>query len=277
MIILKKIINFVIYFLIKIKFLALPKKSLRVLMFHNISDVTNFENQIELLKKDWKFINPNEFFNFIKEKKRINDRYILLTFDDGFKSNLNVANKILKKNKLKAIFFVPLKFILIKKDKDMRKFIKENLKINYIEKGMKNLNLNDLKKLKKMKFLIGAHTFSHINLKKFVDNNNINYEIVGSANKLQKILKMKIENFSFNFGRLNDISEKSLILSKKRFKYIYTGIRGENLNSKKLIFRDNILPNYKVYDLYAYLSGYLDFIYKYERKKIKDNFNKITE
>ena len=159
----------------------------------------------------------------------------------------------------------------------MRKFIKENLKINYIEKGMKNLNLNDLKKLKKMKFLIGAHTFSHINLKKFVDNNNINYEIVGSANKLQKILKMKIENFSFNFGRLNDISEKSLILSKKRFKYIYTGIRGENLNSKKLIFRDNILPNYKVYDLYAYLSGYLDFIYKYERKKIKDNFNKITE
>mgnify|MGYP001382195619 CR=1 FL=1 len=47
----KKIINILIYILIKLKILKLPKKSLRVLMFHNIDDFNAFKNQICLLKK----------------------------------------------------------------------------------------------------------------------------------------------------------------------------------------------------------------------------------
>ena len=37
--IIKKIINISIYILIKLRLLRLPKKSLRVLMFHNIDDI----------------------------------------------------------------------------------------------------------------------------------------------------------------------------------------------------------------------------------------------
>ena len=86
MIILKKIINFLIYFLIKIKFLALPKKSLRVLMFHNISDVTNFENQIELLKAK------------IKETLRdlSNDKKVILIYPTPV-SPVNILQHITKK------------------------------------------------------------------------------------------------------------------------------------------------------------------------------------
>ena len=102
--IIKKIINFVIYFLIKIKILKLPKKSLRVLMFHNINDYKNFKNQINSLKSSWKIINPKDFYNMVEGKKKIDRRYLLLTFDDGFKSNLIIANKVLKKINLKAIF-----------------------------------------------------------------------------------------------------------------------------------------------------------------------------
>ena len=139
---------------------------------------------------------------------------------------------------------------------------------------MDNLNIKDLKKLKKLNFTIGAHTYSHINLKDINDKKKIKYEIVDSANKLEKILKIKIINFSFTFGRLKDISSKSLLLSKKRFKYVFTGIRGENLDHNKIIFRDNIVPSDKIFDLYAYLSGYLDFIYSKERDVIKSKFKK---
>ena len=112
-------------------------------------------------------------------------------------------------------------------------------------------------------------------MKNLNDKKKLKFEIVDSADRLQKLLKIRINNFSFTFGRLDDISKKSLIISKKRFRYIFTGIRGENLSQSKLIFRDNVLPNDKIYDLYAYLSGYLDFIYSNERKIIKKTFKKI--
>ena len=111
--------------------------------------------------------------------------------------------------------------------------------------------------------------------KKINDKKILNYEIIQSANKLQKLLNIKIDNFSFNFGRLNDISYKSLLLSKKRFKYIFTAIRGENLNEQKIIFRDNVIPEDGTYELYTYLSGYLDFIYSKEKKIIEKIYHKI--
>lgn len=271
----KKIINILIYILIKLKILKLPKKSLRVLMFHNIDDFNAFKNQIFLLKKKWKILSPKDFYKIINGKKKITKRCLLLTFDDGFKSNIIVADKILKNEKLKAIIFVPLKFILLKKKLDKKNFIRNNLKVKSISSNMDSLDIKDLKKFKKLDFVIGSHTFSHVNLKKISNKKKLKFEIVDSANRLQKLLKIKINNFSFTFGRLDDISQKSLKISKNRFNYIFTGIRGENLNKSKLIFRDNVLPNDRIYDLYAYLSGYYDFLYSNERKIIKKNFRKI--
>ncbi len=274
MFLLKKIINYFVYFLIKVKILKLPKKSLRVLMFHDISDFNNFNKQITILKKDWNFITPKEFYDICSGKKKINKRFLLATFDDGFKSNLYVAESILKKLDIKAIFFVPLKFLLIKEKNSKLKFIKNNLKVKYPNKQMDNLNLYDLKKIIKLKHSIGAHTYSHINLKNIKNNKIIRYEIIDSANQLQKLLKIKIVNFSFNFGRLKDISPKMLFYSQKRFNFIYTGIRGENLKQKKIIFRDNILPHDNICDLYTYLSGRLDPLYSNERKTLNLNFFK---
>ena len=70
-------------------------------------------------------------------------------------------------------------------------------------------------------------------------------------------------------------SSKSLLLSKKRFKYIFTAIRGENLNKQKIIFRDNVIPEDGICELYTYLSGYLDFIYSKEKKIIEKTYHKI--
>ena len=67
-------LSIIVYLLIKINLLKLPKKSLRVLMFHNISDIKNFEKQINLLKKDWKLINPDRFFRIIQGKEKVKGR-----------------------------------------------------------------------------------------------------------------------------------------------------------------------------------------------------------
>tara|TARA_B100000902_G_C27280079_1_gene901228 strand:+ start:62 stop:955 length:894 start_codon:yes stop_codon:yes gene_type:complete len=274
MIFIKKIINFFIFIFIKIKFFQLPKKSLRILMFHNIDNFEKFYHQLLILKKEWNFINPNDFYKIASGKKKIDKRYILLTFDDGFKSNLTVAEKYLKKFGTNAFFFIPLKFLLLKIDKEKKDFIKKNLELKKISPNMNNLNMVDIKKIINLNNIIGAHTYSHINLKKIKNKKKIHFEIIGSANKLEKILKTKIFNFSFNFGRLKHISPIMLRLSKKRFKYIFTGIRGDNINSKKIFFRDNISPEDNIFDIYSYLGGFFDFLYRKERVLIKNNFKK---
>ena len=271
---LKKIINFVIFFLLQINILKYPKKSLRVLMFHDISDLDNFNKQILFLKKYWTFITPDEFYKICDKKKKIDKRYLLLTFDDGFKSNLYVAQNILNKHNIKAIFFIPLQFLLIKNKIKKENFIRNNLLINPVCKNMNNMNINDVKKIISLKHKIGAHTYSHTNLKNINNKKEIIFEIISSANKLQNLLKNKIINFSFSFGRLKHISPQMLLLSKKRFNFLYTGIRGDNLNIRQLIFRDNILPADNNFDLYTYLSGSLDFLYSKERKILELNFPK---
>lgn len=269
MIFLKKIFNLFINFLLKMRLIKLKKNILRVLMFHDVEDLSKFENQIFQLKKNWKFIEPVDLIKISLGKKKIKGRLLLLTFDDAFKSNLYVAEKILKRLKIKAIFFIPFQFVLLNSKIKRQKFMKNNLKLRDFNTDKSSMNISDLKKILKLKHYIGAHTFSHKNLKNITNKEVLNYEIIQSANNFQKILNIKIKCFAFNFGRINYISSKMTKIASKKYKILCTGVRGENLENSNLIFRDNISSNDNIFDINAYLSGFYDFLYSVERKKIR--------
>ncbi|MDC0446032.1 polysaccharide deacetylase family protein [Candidatus Pelagibacter sp.] len=238
-------------------------------MFHDVEDLSKFEKQIYLLKKNWKFIKPEDLIKISTGKKKIKGRLLLLTFDDAFKSNLYVAEKILKKYKIKAIFFIPFQFVLLKNKIDKKKFIKNNLKLGDFNNFKTSMNIYDLKKILRLNHYIGAHTFSHKNLKNITNEKVLNYEIVQSANNFQKILNTKIKCFAFNFGRINHISAKMIKIASKKYKILFTGVRGGNLENSNLIFRDNISSNDNISDINVYLSGFYDSLYQRERNKLK--------
>ena len=265
---LKKFINILLNILIFLHIINKKKKSLRVLMFHDIDDYQKFEKIIIYLKKDWEFISPDYFYNIYKNKQKINKRLILLTFDDGFKSNLKVAEKILSKYRIKAIFFIPFQFVNTQKLTLKQKFINKNLKIENITSKMDSMSLNDIKKLIKLKHKIGAHTYSHSDLKSIKNLKKLNFEIIDATNKFQIQINKKINFFAFNFGRLKNISQPMVKIANKRFDLMFTGIRGQNNSNSKLLFRDNINPEDNIYDINVYIHGIYDFIYKKERKKL---------
>ena len=94
------------FFFILFNFLKIKEKcNFRILMFHNI-EKKNFqllENNLKTLKKNYNFINPNILKKSDLPKGKNN---LLLTFDDGFKSNYIFAKTILKKLKIKGVFFI---------------------------------------------------------------------------------------------------------------------------------------------------------------------------
>ena len=98
-------------------------------MYHHIpiNKIKNFERQIIFLLDDgWKFIKPQDL---LSGGYKILNKKILLTFDDGFYSNKIIADKILKKYNIKAIFFVPSKFVEMTRVEMCNQYIKKKLRI----------------------------------------------------------------------------------------------------------------------------------------------------
>ena len=265
----------VIIILINIFSFLKSKDIVRVLVYHNIENryASKLKDQLQKLKKDWKFINVKDFENHINEKKILKGKNLLLTFDDGFKSNFYVAKKILKKLNIKAVFFVPSDFVKIKKNVQLKKFVKKNIfdnqKINNYEK-FKNMTIKDLKSLIKDGHTIGCHTKTHANLG-FINNiAKLKKEILDSAKSLENLLKIKVKHFAYTYGNYRSINDKSLIIAFKRYDFIYSCLRGNNFKNKKknIIKRDTVYLDSSNNLLKICLSGMIDLKYIFDLKKI---------
>ena len=243
------------------------KNTLRVLVYHNIemNEFNKLFNHLTSLKKKYNFITPKQFEDHILRKKILTGRNLLLSFDDGFKSNYNVEREILKKLRIKALFFVPSEFVQLKSKHNVILFSKNNIlgtKTFNSVNNLNNLSIDNLKFLIKNGHEIGCHTKNHKHLGSINNNSILNSEIVDSK-KLEKLLKIKIKHFAFTYGDFKSINEKSLKLAFSNFKFIYSCLRGNNLKNqgKMLIKRDPIYLNQDFSITKIFLSGLTDIRY----------------
>lgn len=71
-----------------------------------IMDIKNFEEQLKYLKKHhYKTLTPDEFYCFKQGKCKIPRKSVLITMDDGYQSNYDLAFPLLKKYKMNAVVF----------------------------------------------------------------------------------------------------------------------------------------------------------------------------
>ena len=244
---------------------------LRIIMFHDTpkNEHVIYERQIKyLISTGWKILDPRKFIKDKINKKNFLGKNIVITFDDGLKSNKELAERLKIKFGIKSIFFVPYLFIKMKKTNEIKKFCLDKLKINKKKYYKLNLNLNDLKNLINNGHVVGSHTINHFNLKKINNLKVLNNEIVGSKKLLTKSLKKKINTFAFTYGTLKDISQDSINISLKNYDLIFSGIRGNNIKNSKILFRDEINKSYSNLMCQSLLNGNIDFFYNSSRKKL---------
>jgi len=243
--------------------LKYKKFKFKILMFHNIEkrDFPKLETTLKELKQKYNFINPKNL------KKMNKNGNILLTFDDGFLSNYFFAKQVLNKLKIKAIFFIVSDLIDKKnKKKILTRIIKEKF-----TKNTKLLEKKHIDQLIKMGHSIGAHGKSHLRLTDIKDLKKLKQEIVSPKNKIIKTFKIKTNFFAYPYGDIKSINKQSVRVILKEYKYLFSGIRGDNIKqnfSKKIFFRENIISNYPVSVIKLFIKGFVDFIYFFDRRKI---------
>ena len=259
------------------------KNVIRILVYHHVEkkDFKKLSNQLKNLKKNWNFISPKQFENHLNKKDILRGRNLLVTFDDGFKSNFFVEKEVLDRLKIKAIFFVPSDFIKFNSIKKSQKFLNNNI-LDHIKpkdfKKLRNMTINDLRILLKKGHEIGCHTKTHANLGQINDISELKEEIIKSSKILKNVLKKNIKHFAFSYGNYKSMNYKSLKIAFKNYEYIYSCLRGNNFNNynKNLIKRDTVYLDSSNDLLKIFLFGFVDFKYFFQLKKLNNKIIKMN-
>ena len=243
---------------------------LRVLLYHDIApeEHKDFERQLDWLSRHWTFISPEHFAAVISGKETIQNKSLLLTFDDGFASNLTVAEKILNPMGIQALFFVVSDLVAIEDNEEARQFIVRNVKLgtsmDKLPTYLSNMKWADLEALLEQGHMIGAHTRTHARLSEISSSDGLEDEIVCSADRLENRLGVNVEHFAYTFGDLASFSSQALRFAQKRFRYVYSSLRGNNTigTSSFAIRRDVFTPSDSNALVGAFLEGGADFLYR---------------
>jgi peptidoglycan/xylan/chitin deacetylase (PgdA/CDA1 family) len=137
-----------------------------------------FDEQLKWLKdNDFESISFKDLYDGLYNDKKLPNKPVVISFDDGNADNFTLALPILKKYDFKAIFFV---------------------RLDWIGKGDK-MNLQNLKQLLADGMEIGSHTMTH-QLLTSVDDAALASELSDSRAALEQSLKTKIEFVAYPGG-----------------------------------------------------------------------------
>ncbi len=186
-------------FLARYNFFRPKRKGILVLLYHSLEEKNKgykfsvskkrFEWQLKLLKKrGFKSILPSELEEVIKNDLWKKERYVIITFDDGYANNLQAA-ELLKKHGMRAIFFISTAYI----GKEL--------------KGRKMMDRGDIKKLIEMGMAIGSHSHTHKKAEEMPPS-LLKADIETSLRILRNFYN--IEDFAYPFGNYTKNAEEVL-------------------------------------------------------------------
>jgi peptidoglycan/xylan/chitin deacetylase (PgdA/CDA1 family) len=240
-----------------------------VLLYHDIApgDELRFAAQLRWLKQSWSFVSPQKFAAMVSGIEPLQGRNLLLTFDDGFASNRRVAEQVLKPMGISALFFVVVDFVSQMDRENARHFIARHIKprcnVDEMPAHLYNMNWSDLEALLEQGHSIGGHTRSHARLSHINAEAELEDEIVSSADTLARRLGVSIEHFAYSFGDLASFSPAALAVARRRYRFVYSGLRGDNAMqvSPFALRRDAITAQDSNALLGAFVEGGLDLRY----------------
>lgn len=265
---------------------SMPEKDnrLRVLLYHDIAphEKEQFAAQLRRLQKRWRFVSPALFSAMVRGDEPITGPSLLLTFDDGFASNRTIAEEVLKPLGIQALFFVVPDFVSIDNEADARCYIAEKIypdaNLATLPRHWRNMTWADLEVLLKQGHSIGNHTKSHARLSTLTSPVDLEREIIQSADLIERHLGITVEHFAFGFGNLASFSPAAFQCAQRRFRFIHSGVRGNNVanvDAFPMLYRDSLSAGLSPLAVEAILDGAVDWWYTKDRRTVNQWITKI--
>jgi peptidoglycan/xylan/chitin deacetylase (PgdA/CDA1 family) len=220
---------------------------LRVLMYHSITNEDSSDDIWSLglnsFSEHLSYLDGNKNINLYRCTDLISQRPkdgIMITFDDGYRNNFEVAAPILFELKIPFSVFVITDFI-------------KQAKKNFMNESM-------LKELAGHPLVsIGSHSRSHVRLTK-CNRKELANEISGSKSYLEDLLGREIDMFSYPHGDFNSVVRSEVL--KAEYKLGFTSHYDVNKKSqdKLKLNRNEIWNTDNLQTLKKKLQGDFDWL-----------------
>lgn len=239
----------------------MPLNGVPVLHYHSVdgenqASVTrqNFYAQMKYLRDHRiNVISLHDLVDYLNGKKIINEESVVITFDDGYKTNYRIAFPILREFKFTATIFLTSGRVGGTSDWERLKGVSELPLMSWREvREMSNYGID-----------FGAHTDTHPHLTR-ISLNKIREEIVLSKKKIEDGLLKPVYFFAYPYGEYN--SEVKKLVQEINFTAACSTEPGLNRHSQDFftlkrsgIFRDVSLPGFRTrlsgtYQWYFYIK-----------------------
>jgi peptidoglycan/xylan/chitin deacetylase (PgdA/CDA1 family) len=232
--------------------------TLRVLMYHRVTHsparlaVTEaaFAAQQRFLAARYHVIGLEELLAHTRSGKALPPNAVLLTFDDGYRDNLELAKPILDKYGHPATVFVPTKFI----------GTDEPLPHDSCQSPAPTLSWDELRELAGS-FSVGSHAVSHQVLSR-LSLTDAAAELKFSRQTLERELGRPVTAFSYPKGSIGDFNNATQRLAARAgYELVFTTLPGINRYGfdPRLIRRHNV-EDYGIDYFAALLDGSADLL-----------------
>ncbi|WP_161539550.1 polysaccharide deacetylase family protein [Paramagnetospirillum kuznetsovii] len=206
-----------------------PPGAFRILMFHDVPDSQRaaLRRLVERLVAENRLIGPAEAASRLRHGGASPGLPpVLLSFDDGFASNLEVAETILAPLGAHALFFVCPGLMDLSKD-EQAAAVSAN-----VLRGLKPapeplMDWTAVERLVTLGHTIGNHTSDHLRLTELSADAKAE-QIEKAAEALRSRLGETPDWFAYTFGDVDSIDAESLHLIGRHHRYCRSGVRGVN-------------------------------------------------
>jgi peptidoglycan/xylan/chitin deacetylase (PgdA/CDA1 family) len=209
-----------------------PHSGLRILLLHDIppGEMAAFDALVGWLTASGRLIDPSTAAEYLGGRATASAP-VLLTFDDGFASNLAAATTVLARHHAKAVFFVCPGLVDLAPDVQ-RAAIAENIfdgqrQAADLPDALRLMTWPEIAFLHGQGHAIGNHTLSHRRLTLLSDA-ELEAEIAGGAEAVRRHLGIEAEWFAFPFGDISSVNARVLAAAGRRHNFVRSGIRGLN-------------------------------------------------
>lgn len=187
-----------------------------------IMDIEKFEEQLKYLKKHhYKTLTLNEFACYHNKTCKIPRKSVLITMDDGYQSNYDLAFPLLKKYNMNAVVFY--------------------VGNNYDGHNKNYMNIDTIKKIKKEypNIEVASHSYN-LHEDGAIDKGN-DY-IKEDFNKMNGIINTSY--FAYPYGHYNDDIIK--VLKDNNYKLAFTFGPGRNHRKARVGDDDYLIPRLNI-------------------------------
>ena len=225
--------------------------------YHNPS-TKGFERMLKYLHaRKYTFLSIEQLYKTFNSKQKTNDKYVIISFDDGWKGNLELI-PIIEKYNVPITIFVAIEPLysgnywweFVAKERGYEKMFEfkelpyedfysqlSNIKNKIGDIGRSSMTVDELKDLAKHPLVsIQSHTINHPILTNVPDD-VLDMELRESKLRLEELTGKEVFAFSYPNGSL---SQREIIATKKYYKLAFTTEQNNISSSNDL----SLLPRY---------------------------------